>query len=266
MKENKILVIGRGYVGKALEAYDEFDVISHTVFLTIPAIVEDYDAVVNAAGIVGYQKCNEAGYDAVIEANVKFPITVQAACAEYGAIFFQLTTVGISRVQVAPTSDVSFSVNDPIYPHNLYCASKILLEVSLKREFGFILRMPWVVDKGVFESRVQHWDAVQDTYTSVLEIEDLRASILDLVSNPKRYKPIYSDAEYPVTSGIQHLKSYDVYFPDFINKLLSSNLPIRRGISKRYDGSDPDSVRSRSEYRIYIWNETASAEGVSVRT
>ena len=208
----KILVIGRGYIGKVLDAYDEFDVVSHNQLLGIPALVEGYDAVVNAAGIVGHRKCNEAGYAAVIEANVKFPITVQAVCAQYGVTFIQLTTVGISRVQVAPTSDICFSLKMPVYPHNLYCASKILLEASLIGKPAIILRLPWVVDKGVFESRVKNWDMVQDTYTSVLEIEDLRKAIF----------------KYPVNSGVFHLKSYDVYFPDFINKLLSSNLPIRK--------------------------------------
>lgn len=210
----KVLVLGRGYIGKALSVYEEFDVVSHSQLLRVPALVDGYDAVVNAAGIIGHRQCEAAGYDAVIAANVEYPLKVQAVCERADILFFQLTTVGISKAQVAPSRDIVFREGDPVYPHNLYCASKLLLEASLKG--GIVLRMPWVVATGVFQSRVKNWQAVQDTYTSILTIEDLRTSILALMS------------ESQLCSGLFHLKSADVYFPDFINQLLSLDLPLRK--------------------------------------
>ena len=219
----KILAVGRGYIGKALNHYKEFELISHSKFLEDPGVVLGYEGVVNTAGIIGHRNCDAAGYEAVMKANVAFPLRVQAACLKANVRCIQLTTVGISELQVAPTADIRFRVNMPVYPHNLYCASKILLEASLRNKLCILLRLPWVVVEGVFRDRIKNWTSVQDTWASVLEVPDLYKSILKLT------QPIDDDMDrlYPKNSGLYQLKSYDVYFPDFIKSHLDMELPIR---------------------------------------
>ena len=221
--------MGRGYVGKSLGLYNGFDLVSHTD--VVDADLSEYDAVVNAAGIIGHQRCDEAGYDAVINANVSFPVRLYRSCYSASTPFIQLTTTGISEVQIALSSDVGFGLNDPIYPHNLYCASKVLLESLLSgKKWCFMLRMPWVFIKGVFENRIRGWTHIQDTYTSVLDIDDLVLAIRKVVDSvPTGFQSIYSDIQFPSGHGTYHVKSRDVYFPEFINGLLDTDLQVKSG-------------------------------------
>ena len=216
----KILCIGRGYIGRALAAFDGFEVLSHQEVLSHPERLAAYKGVVNCAGIVGHRKCQDAGYTAVIDANVRLPQHLHQLCQHKNIAFLQLSTVGISKKQVALRSTERVSEEMSVYPHNLYCASKLLSEVTLKETACVLFRLPWVVVPGVFESRFKNWDAVQDTHTSLLEISDLAAAILAVVKRFHSY--------CPVAPGVYHLKSRDVYFPEFVAAVLGMELPARQ--------------------------------------
>ena len=238
----KILCVGRGYVGKALAKYADFSVISHQAFLENPDSLLGFDSVVNTAGITGHRKCDEAGYDATIEANVAFASYLQGEVIKRKKNFIQLSTIGISKAQVAPNVQYAhrqyrtgfnpeppFYVNEhmPIYPHNLYVASKILNEQVISKRKYCILRLPWVLVEGVFESRAKHWDAVQDTWCSILRIQTLVEAV--------------KCASQGVI-GTYHLSDAHVYFPEFINELLGKQLPIRTDFPENMTAAVPVST------------------------
>ena len=218
-----ILCVGRGYIGKALSEYDNFEVISHKDFLVKP-LIENYQAVVNCAGITGDGKCTQVGYAETVKANVEFPLKVEEICTMAGVPFIHFTTTGISKKQVAGDLTESLAEDMPVYPHNLYCTSKILCESTLRNRNTVIFRLPWVIAPGVFESRIKNWTAVQDTYTSILEIKDLADIICKIVEKQKTDFHTY----YPAKVNTFHLKTSDVYFPDFIKNNYGLDLPIRK--------------------------------------
>ena len=230
----KILCVGRGYLGKALAEFDDFDVISHQTFTKYPDVVSDYNGVVNCAGIVGHRKCDEEGYDPVIEANVKFAVTLQNNCLAHGVHFIQPSTIGISLRQWSTAPEFLVSESMPIYPHNLYCASKILNEHALNQQNTTILRLPWVVVPGTFESRIQNWKEVQSTICSIIELEDLRCALL----NTLRKRAV----------GVYNIKTTDVYFPDFIKARFGLDLPERETGTNNMTASVPmDTRKARAE-------------------
>ena len=214
----KVLCVGRGYVGGALANFEGFDAISHKAFLDNPEVILDYDVLVNTAGVIGHRKCEEAGYDEVIEANVHLPLFMQTEALRYKKDFIHLSTIGIVETQVAP----SLTVHDTeppfyahehtfIYPHNLYCASKIISDHMLSKRKNLILRLPWVLVADVFESRIENWDSVQDTWCSTLSIELLAKFI------QQNHGAI----------GTYHIADAHVYFPAFVSDVLGKHLPIR---------------------------------------
>ena len=228
----KILCVGRGYIGTALAEHYGFTAISHQLFLENPELLIDTDAVVNTAGIVGHGKCDEAGYDEVIKANVDFALTLQTETLKRGGHFIQLSTIGISEKQVAPSisrhdSKLPFTVREGtfVFPHNLYCASKILNESVVSRRQHTILRLPWVLVGGVFESRLQNWKSVQDTWCSVLGVEHL----IKVIKHVAYYK----------TTGTYHVADRHVYFPEFIKQQLGKHLPIRADYPKNMTAAVP---------------------------
>lgn len=209
----KILCIGRGYIGKALSAFEGFDVISHQDFLSNEDVVVDYAGVVNCAGIVGHRNCDTAGYAAVLEANVGFPVKVANRCRASGIRFFQTSTIGMSLQQSSRRKGFSVDETMPVYPHNLYCASKMLAEQAVAGKQTVILRLPWVVVPGTFESRIHNWTSIQATFCSILELEDLR----DILRNACEKRAV----------GVFHIKSRNVYFPDYIQAHFGLELPLR---------------------------------------
>ena len=234
----KTLCIGRGYIGKALSKYEGFTTISHQDFVENPDQINAYNIVVNTAAITGDRKCKEAGYDAVIDANVKFALSMQAEVLKRKKNFIQLSTVGIVETQVAPSlslhdTEPPFYVHEHtfVYPHNLYCASKILNETAIGKRKHLILRLPWVLVEGVFQSRIQHWDSIQDTWCSVLTIETL----VKVIQN------------HSFLIGTYQIANAHVYFPHFISEQLGKELPIRKSYPTDMTAAVPVSTEKASE-------------------
>ena len=229
----KILCVGRGYIGKALGKEKDFEAMPHTYFIENPDCVRSFDAIVNTAGIIGDGKCQKADYSDVIEANVEFPRRMQAYVLKHKKQFIHLSTVGISEVQVAPPNSAygndepPFYVTEhmPVYPHNLYCASKILSEEAVKKRKNIIFRLPWMFIKGVIEDRIQNWDFIQDTWCSYVTIQTLATAI--------------RHATQGTVIGTYHLSDGHVYFPDFIREKIGQSLPTRTDCPKAMTAAVP---------------------------
>ena len=70
----KVLIVGRGLLGTFLAKHLPHDVTlcSHEEWQRLWDC-DDFDVLINCAAIVGQGKCERAGYDAVMEANVYLP-------------------------------------------------------------------------------------------------------------------------------------------------------------------------------------------------
>ena len=207
----KILVIGKGLVGSRLMLHEGIAGVSHDKFR---GEIQGYDLVVNCAAVAGQAKCDSTPYEMVIDANVQFPLRLYSACVEKGIPFVHLSTSGVYHKQVSQASNQGLKESAPVYPHNRYCASKLLGETvlmsNLKGTPCIILRMPWFVAAEGFKDR--GWSYVQTTFTSVLYIADL-------------YRVLQHCGELP--SGIYNVKSKDVWFPDFYKLTVGGDLPAR---------------------------------------
>ena len=213
----KILCIGKGFIGSALEAYDEFDCIHHRQFK--PLLLRDYDACVNTAGIVGYGLCKKTDNDTTYLANVSFALHIKAACVATNTILFQPSTTGMYTPQSCPKLEgfIMPTETSPTKAYNVYVQSKLAMERVL--DGCYILRMPLVFETSFNKPQ---WSYVQDTYLSVLYTDDFRSYLLDFI----RIKPEY---------GIYNMDSEIIYLPDKFKSLevkrhynadMTSALPI----------------------------------------
>lgn len=214
----KILVVGLGVIGSELASFDDFDGIHHTELGSVD--LADYDMVINCAAIAGASKCKDAGYDAVMEANVDFPRRLYSVCKGHGKPMVHLSTSGIYFDQVAG-GDERYWEGSPIQPHNLYCASKIVSESVLMSRASrhapvFIFRLPWFVHPQRFKDRLKTWSYVQGTYTSIVTGETLSQACIKIA----RTKPFWA-------SGIYNVATETVWFPDFFIKMTGETRPVR---------------------------------------
>ena len=161
----------------------------------------------------------------MLAANVGFPVKVANRCRASGIRFFQTSTIGMSLQQSSRRKGFAVDETMPVYPHNLYCASKMLAEQAVAGKQTVILRLPWVVVPGTFESRINNWTSIQATFCSILEVEDLR----DAIRTACEKRAI----------GLFHLKSADVYFPDYIHAHFGLELPLRGEIPTEMTASVP---------------------------
>ena len=209
-----ILILGAGTIGKPLADHSQFDLVTRADFNE--DMLAEYDALVNCAAITGYGKCKEAGFDAVIEANVALPMQLRDMCMQADIPLFQLSTSGVYRQQTCPDiKNFKYAVvGDPVSPHNLYCASKLLMEQQLEQS-AVVLRLPWFLDVADIKKRAQNWNYVQDTWTSHFEIGDLQEKILYLCEEGTR-------------KGIFNISTGVIYFPGFLTRVLNKELEIQR--------------------------------------
>ena len=206
----KILVIGLGFIGQKMCEYTGFDGKHHGEFQE--SMIEDYDAVLNCAGIVGSYKCERASATDVENANVEFPIRLASACKKYGKPFYQLSTVGMYVPQVCTDiKGFAWSTEDSeTASYNAYVESKLRMEEALNEFDCFIFRLPWLADEELFRERSLKWTYIQNTFTSIIYPDDLRRAILNSIDKPP---------------DLYNLTSCVVYFPDFINNFLDHELP-----------------------------------------
>ena len=209
-----ILVYGAGTVGMPLANHPRFEVVARKDYR--PAMLEDASALVNCAGIAGMQACKDAGFDAVMQANVALPIELARQCRIAGIPLIQLSTAGVYRQQTAPyeTHGEYAHIGDATYPHNLYCASKLLMEQQLA-DRAILIRLPWLWDRERFKRLATNWAYIQDTWASYFHIDGLQTAVLFAVDRKHPF------GLYQVSSGV-------CYFPEFVKQLLGRNIDIRQ--------------------------------------
>ena len=115
----KILCVGKGFIGTALSRYKEFDVIHHKDFT--PVLLKNYASCINTSGIIGYAKCKQASKESVYSANANYALYMKAACQASNTIFFQPSTTGMYMPQVCCNLDDFVKPNEkaPTRPYNL---------------------------------------------------------------------------------------------------------------------------------------------------
>ena len=209
-----ILVIGKGFIGTELDKFDEFTTIHRKDLATV--LLEETTAVVNTAAIVGYKKCKDAGYDEVMKSNVSFAYNLAQNCSNRGLPFFQFSTTGIYAQQICTTLEgfIEPRETSPTFPHNLYTASKMLMEQAL-HQFNntYIFRIPWFKQINVFKNRAQNWNYVQNTWTSMVYSTTLKNAIISVVHQN-------------TPSGIYNIADETVFFPHFIENIIKAELEI----------------------------------------
>ena len=237
----KILVVGLGTVGSRLVSYDGFEGIHHNEFNDD---LSGYTAVVNCAALAGSGKCSSDYYDKVMEANVRFPLRMYKACARYGIPFIHFSTSGVYGDQVAvEPSYVGLKEIDFVYPHNLYCGSKLLSESVLLSSYEekcplFIFRLPWLVIPSQYVSRANVWDLVQGTYTSVLEVKMLADACVGVVGSMK--------------SGVYNVASDVVWFPSFFREMTGVSKRVRYDAEKNMTSACPiDNSKFEETFNVF---------------
>ena len=243
-----ILIVGRGVCGRSLKEYmPNADIISHNAVFS--SDFSQYSVVVNCAGIAGTGVCEQAGHEAVSQANVDFPIKLAEMCDASRIKFIQLSTVGVYAPQVCPTLNGFQLLTEEasVKSHNSYIASKIAMEKALAEYPSYVLRLPWLYSLERFKERFSTWSHVQDTYVSIVEVETLANAICFI---EKTYVPI----------GIYNIATCVVYFP-FLAKLLGYNLPIRTDYPESMSSAVPVSTAKAEKFSI-IKNRIFPKEGI----
>lgn len=236
----KVLVIGRGTVGSALAEFQGVTAISHKSLG--PDSLDDFDILVNCAGIGGYGRCKAAGHSEVMTANVQLALDLQNYCLSRGVPFVQLSTMGVYAKQVKPLLVYSmdgkpdFITEDcRVYPHNLYCSSKIIAEQLLAEKIvdgrgTYILRMGWLVGTDSFRQRARQFGSVQNTYCGITYPETLIKVLHNIVRKSE-------DSFFKV--GIYNLQSKTVWFPLYVKEILGYGLPCRDDYPKDMTSAVP---------------------------
>lgn len=206
---NKILIIGRGVIGKALAEHLNCDLIPAAEFRLNTTIVRKYDAVVNCAAVVGTGTCDRWGWEHVAKANVAFPKSIQSACRAFNVKDIQISTVGVYRNQVSPQlPEIYVDEDSEVFPHNIYTASKLLMEQMLwHKGLGktIVLRLGFFASDEQWYDRVINWKEVQDTWSSYTTVETLANAICKAI-------------ELNMT-GLFNITSGEMYLPQFIDEL-----------------------------------------------
>ena len=244
----KILIVGRGVVGRNLIAKMlNTDIISHNNVFDLD--FSRYSIIVNCAGIAGAGACEQAGQEAVSQANVDFPIELAQKCEDSHTKFIQLSTVGVYEPQVCPTLNGFQLLTEEasVKSHNSYIASKIAMEKALAEYNCYILRLPWLYSLERFKERFSTWSHVQDTYVSIVEVETLANAIHFI-------KSVY------VPTGVYNIATCVVYFP-FLANLLGYELPIRTDYPESMSSAVPVSTAKAEKFSI-IKNRIFPKEGI----
>ena len=201
----KIGVVGAGLVGSVFQTQADFEVVHHYEWKDA---ISDWRGIVNCAAIAGSGLCDEVSYDEVIQANVEMPMEMQAIAYDLGVPFLTLSAASVYRCP-KNTKD-RLQEDAPTFPHNLYCASKILMETSLLKDGCFIFRIPQV-DLGTdhpndFGQKVKGWHVAEDVHQSLLYPETLIESVRNAMNARTRFHGIYNVA------------TEDVHMPTYIRE------------------------------------------------
>ena len=201
----KIGVVGAGLVGSCFKGLDEFEVVHHHEWKDR---VWNWRGIVNAAGIIGIDPCQDASLDELIQANVKLAVDMAGYAANVGIPFLTFSTTAVYRRPI--DLEERLREDAPLYPYNAYGASKMLMEASLPKDACFIFRLPRV-DTGTdsekdFGPKLKHWKVVERVYQSFVFRDTIIGSVRNAMNNQTRFY------------GIYNIASTDVYLPDYIRE------------------------------------------------
>ena len=219
-------VIGDGLVGGIFKGETAFQVVHRDSR-------EVGDGIVNAAALSGKMACDTAGFDATIQANVELPEVLYelARSAKVPYIVFSSASVYQGAGVVSEAS--------PVYPSNLYVASKILMERVLPDDC-FIFRIP-LVDlnnghRNDLSEKIKSWKTCEARETSVVHAETI-------------YKAVHNALTKEIRPGIYNIASEIVTLPDYIQEKYNwegevsprgslglSNIPVLDTLKARYVG------------------------------
>lgn len=209
----RILVIGRGTIGKALAEHDpDYHLASVGDFRSCKYVAGNWLGVVNAAGIVGAGACYKHSWQEVMKANVELPMKIKKACDYFNVPSVMLSSIGIYKRQVSENADWYDHEFSEVYPHNPYVASKLLMEhVIASGGSGLkstsIFRIPFFDDTEQWYNRVVNWKEVQSTHTSMVSVETLSKAI----------KKVFQAAHK--LNGLYNIATEVRYLPHFIDVL-----------------------------------------------
>ena len=202
VKMKKIGVVGAGLIGSAFQTEEDFEVVHHYEWKDA---ISEWRGIVNCAAIAGAGLCDEASYDEVIQANVEMPVEMQAIAEGLGIPFITLSTASVYSIPQSMKDRLKEDA--PTFPHNLYCASKILMETSLPKDKCFIFRIPQVnfdsCHPNDFRQKVKGWQIAEDIHQSLLFSHTLIEAVRHVISTHPRFYGIYNVATKDV-----HLPTY----------------------------------------------------------
>lgn len=230
-----IIVVGAGQIGTALGAFEDVTLFSRQKWEemtegTRAFMLKDASVFVNCVAITGDTKCRQAGYDTVMSVNVDKAVKYAQQVSAEGVPVVMLSTRGVYARQSMPKQGdfptvvgmrhseaavFGTRVGEAVYPHNLYCASKLLMEQAIPSARHLRIPIFWET----LLSRREQWRVVQDTYTSYLKADRLH-ECLHLLSG--------------ASPGIYQCQSRIIYLPDMF-----PNLPIRKEVPSGMTASVP---------------------------
>ena len=199
----KIGIVGTGLVGSCFKNLDDFEVVHRDEWTER---VLDWAGIVNCCAIAGQKLCEDAGFDAVNQANVLLPQEMAYCSLNFDIPFITFST---SAVYARPTARNPLKESAPLYSHNLYAASKIVMEGTLP-DSAFIFRIPMVITgsgaPNDFGQKVKGWRVVEDVEISIIYASTIKEAV----------KRVMMDTE--IEPGIYNLASEAVHLPTFIKE------------------------------------------------
>ena len=220
----RVLIVGRGLLGTFLASRLAHDITlcSHEEWQHLWEC-DNFDVVINCAAIVGQGKCEKAGYDAVMKANVYLPEAICHAVWTRDKYAILFSTEGVYRERLC--SRERTPENAPLAAPNLYVASKILMEAqcnrsSLNRSVIFRLgRLHLSTEHpNDFLNIIGKWKFVADRHQALLTPPRLLSALEFCIANK--------------TKGLYNLADRDIIdLPAFVNKHGHQEFEIQSNLS-----------------------------------
>ena len=201
----KIAIIGGGLVGSCFNDIDGYEVIRSAEWKAMDKdlrSLEKYRGFVNCCAIGGQAACEAEGYESVIEANVVFAYEIACLAEKLECPF---VTFSSTSVYARPPNNKPVDELSPVYPHNLYAASKILMESVMPQDV-YIFRIPSVItgsgSQRDFSQKVKSWKVAEDVVASFIYKETIIQAVGEVMDCPD--KP----GTYNLHSDIKHLPTF----------------------------------------------------------
>ena len=199
----KIGVVGAGLVGSCFKGLEGYEVVHRNEWKDK---IRGWAGVVNCAGIVGLQVCEDTDFTQVLCANAKMPIDMADYSADLQIPFVQFSTSAVYRHPAKQGDPVD--EHSPLYPYNAYAGSKILMEATLPPSC-YIFRIPVVsTESGAdndLEQKVNRWKVVEDVLISIVYKDVLLKAVRNAITGE-------------IPAGIYNIASEAVHLPSYVEK------------------------------------------------